>query len=230
MELKRCVEHGLVADANGLCVLCRRKAQVSTTRQVWIGLAAMVTSGVVLAAGVWGLRDHQANERALQAAMGPAIAVHPWIELSVRDQDPSAQRLEPQAGVQGTRRFLFPPADSARAPDSAPQAESPRDAGADGSRRIQEAKQGVTIKLYMADWCSVCQRAKRWLQDKGIRYEEINVDSSESVARELNRLNPRGTIPTFQIDGRVLVGFNAGAVESAIRAASEAQVKRDDGF
>jgi hypothetical protein len=49
------------------------------------------------------------------------------------------------------------------------------------------------------------------------------------VDAELRRLNPRKSIPTFQIDGTVLVGFSAGSVESAIRRAAEARVRKDDG-
>lgn len=229
MEPERCVEHGLVADANQQCVLCRRKARVSTTRHVWFALAALLSCGIAAACAVWGFEEQHTRDRALQAALGPATAIHPWIDLPVHEQDTRLQRPDVAASMQGTRRFLFPPAESARAPASEPQGEAARDAGPDRNKRIREARETVSVKLYMADWCPACQEAKRWLREQGIRYEEQDIDTSESIRAELRRINPKRTIPTFNIEGLVLVGFSAGGVESAIRRASEAKGKRDDG-
>jgi hypothetical protein len=45
---------------------------------------------------------------------------------------------------------------------------------------------------------------------------------------ELRRLNPRGSVPAFDIDGAVLVAFSPGAVKAAVRRAAEARVARED--
>ena len=41
------------------------------------------------------------------------------------------------------------------------------------------------IVIYSADWCSGCVSAKRFLEEKNIPYEEINIDS-QGISR--NRL------------------------------------------
>lgn len=60
--------------------------------------------------------------------------------------------------------------------------------------------QGI-IKLYGADWCPDCQRAKSYLQDNGINYQFIEVDKHD-WATKLVELTNKGKriIPTIFID------------------------------
>ncbi|MCL4151358.1 UNVERIFIED_CONTAM: hypothetical protein GTU68_014791 [Idotea baltica] len=60
--------------------------------------------------------------------------------------------------------------------------------------------QGI-IKLFGADWCPDCQRAKSYLQDNGINYQYIEVDKHEwatQLVEETN--NGKRIIPTIFID------------------------------
>ena len=45
----------------------------------------------------------------------------------------------------------------------------------------------------------------------GVPYEERNIESSADYARAMRRLNPRGSVPTFDIGGNALVGFSEAA-------------------
>ncbi|MEP1488337.1 MAG: FAD-dependent oxidoreductase [Algibacter sp.] len=60
--------------------------------------------------------------------------------------------------------------------------------------------QGV-IKLYGANWCPDCQRAKSYLQDNGINYQFIEVDKHEWAAKLVEETNNgKRIIPTVFID------------------------------
>ncbi|WP_299186926.1 FAD-dependent oxidoreductase [uncultured Aquimarina sp.] len=60
--------------------------------------------------------------------------------------------------------------------------------------------QGV-IKLYGANWCPDCQRAKSYLQDNGINYQFIEVDKHEWAAKLVEDTNNgKRIIPTIFID------------------------------
>ncbi len=84
----------------------------------------------------------------------------------------------------------------------------------------------VQIKLYYAPWCPACKAARAWLRSQGIPYEGLNVQASPTAAQRLRQLNPRGTIPTFEVDGRVLVGFDEQALSSALDAADARRRRR----
>ena len=79
----------------------------------------------------------------------------------------------------------------------------------------------VNVVVYTTRWCSVCRRAKQWMSERGIAYEERDVEASTENARHMRSINPRGSVPTFDLDGQVLVGFSEREVESALRKAAD---------
>ena len=47
-----------------------------------------------------------------------------------------------------------------------------------------------------------------------------------AARREFARINRRGTIPTFDIDGQVVIGFSPTRVRAAIDAAARRRARR----
>jgi mycoredoxin len=61
----------------------------------------------------------------------------------------------------------------------------------------------ANIKMYTTTWCSDCRLAKRFLNENGIAYEEINIEEQDGAAQLVMRLNDgKRKVPTFEIDGR----------------------------
>lgn len=85
---------------------------------------------------------------------------------------------------------------------------------------LQQAAERVQITLYITPWCPACRKARRWLRSSDISATEINIETDGRGRQALLRLNPRGTIPTWQIDGRVLVGFSPSRIQQAILGAA----------
>lgn len=73
------------------------------------------------------------------------------------------------------------------------------------------------VTVYMTSWCPVCRQARAWLEAQGEPFVERNVEEDDGAARRFLALNPRGTVPTFVIDGRVYVGFDRLALTEALR-------------
>jgi glutaredoxin 3 len=67
--------------------------------------------------------------------------------------------------------------------------------------------QDVHVIIYSASWCPACQRAKAWMTAHDIAFEERDIDASTEYVQQLRLLNPSMSIPTFDIDGKVTVGF-----------------------
>ncbi|HTG14584.1 MAG TPA: glutaredoxin family protein [Blastocatellia bacterium] len=60
------------------------------------------------------------------------------------------------------------------------------------------------VKVYTASWSADCDQAKQFLDDEGIFYEEINIETSHDGARLVESANGgRRIVPTFEIDGTV---------------------------
>jgi glutaredoxin len=68
--------------------------------------------------------------------------------------------------------------------------------------------QDVQVVMYSASWCSACQQAKAWMAAHRIAFEERDIDATTEYVQQLRLLNPSMSIPTFDIDGDVMVGFN----------------------
>jgi mycoredoxin len=77
---------------------------------------------------------------------------------------------------------------------------------------------GRDIVVYGADWCGDCIRARRVLDDRGIRYEYIDVDVQAGAAEEaVEAAGGRKNIPVIVFpDGRVLVEPSDPELESAL--------------
>ncbi|UJR86658.1 glutaredoxin family protein [Sandaracinus amylolyticus] len=81
---------------------------------------------------------------------------------------------------------------------------------------LADASRIVSIEMYSAAWCQACSRAKAWMRDQGITYHEVDVDRRAGALAQLQMLNPRRSLPTFDVDGQVLVGFEEARLRAAI--------------
>jgi mycoredoxin len=61
----------------------------------------------------------------------------------------------------------------------------------------------TNIRMYTTTWCGDCRRAKRFLGEHGIAYEEIDIEQHEGAAERVMSLNEgKRKVPTFEVDGR----------------------------
>lgn len=57
------------------------------------------------------------------------------------------------------------------------------------------------ITMYSTQWCADCRVAKRFLNEKGIAFDEIDIDLEESAAEQVIRWSGgRRVIPTLRIE------------------------------
>jgi glutaredoxin len=80
--------------------------------------------------------------------------------------------------------------------------------------------QAVRVVIYSASWCSACQQAKAWMTANGISFEERDIDATTDYVEQLRLLSRRMVIPTFDIDGNVMVGFNPRRLELMLQRAA----------
>lgn len=66
-----------------------------------------------------------------------------------------------------------------------------------------------TIRIYTADYCGWCRRAKRLLEDKGLPFEEIDVTVDDAArARLVEASGGRRTVPVIFIGDDCVGGYD----------------------
>lgn len=61
----------------------------------------------------------------------------------------------------------------------------------------------MILRIYTTRWCPDCHRAKRFLNERGVAFEEVNIEEIEGAADYIVALNNgKRRVPTFEIDGR----------------------------
>ncbi len=77
------------------------------------------------------------------------------------------------------------------------------------------------ITIFTTNTCAYCVMVKKYLTNKGIGYEEVNLDQNPERQAEAQRLSGALTVPvtvvTHQDDSQdVIVGFNLGRLAPAV--------------
>ena len=88
------------------------------------------------------------------------------------------------------------------------------------------------VVIYSTSWCSVCKTAKSYLDSKGIKYREVDVEKSKEGAEEYRRQGGDGGVPLIVIGDKKLKGFDPHALDSMLRVAALASVRKaaDEGW
>lgn len=66
----------------------------------------------------------------------------------------------------------------------------------------------ATLIMYSLATCPTCARARREMDERGVRYEERLVDGDPFAQQEVLRLTMQRTVPVFVKGDRVVVGFH----------------------
>ena len=102
---------------------------------------------------------------------------------------------------------------------------APRGAGSAPSAQAAGGSAEVTglpaVIIYGASWCGPCHQAAAYLKKRGVVFVERDIEQDSSAAREMQGKLAKagvrgGSIPVLDVRGRILVGFDANAVDQAL--------------
>ena len=63
------------------------------------------------------------------------------------------------------------------------------------------------VKMYTTPWCGYCRAAKRLFNEKGVDYEDIDVDGDHEKRAWLVDATGQRTVPQIFINGESIGGF-----------------------
>ena len=71
------------------------------------------------------------------------------------------------------------------------------------------------VKVYSSNTCPHCVTAKNYLTEKGVEFEEKNVQTDPEARKELMAMGHMG-VPVLLIGGEEVVGFDQGKIDELL--------------
>ena len=65
----------------------------------------------------------------------------------------------------------------------------------------------MSIRLFIKPCCSWCHMAQHWLDERGIKYETVDVISDSAAMKEMVRLSGQTYAPVIDVNGKILADF-----------------------
>ena len=72
------------------------------------------------------------------------------------------------------------------------------------------------IKVYSTPSCPYCQLLKQFLEDKGIKFETIDVSKDQEAQNYIVEKTGKIAVPVTEIDGKIIVGFEKEKILQAL--------------
>ncbi|MEY2932023.1 MAG: hypothetical protein RL033_2772 [Pseudomonadota bacterium] len=92
---------------------------------------------------------------------------------------------------------------------------------------LASARGRLKVQVYYKQDCNSCSEARRHLAALGVRAEEHDIDQEPRARARHRSLNPRGRLPTIEVEGKVLQGFQEQKLDRALERAATARLKRE---
>jgi glutaredoxin-like YruB-family protein len=74
----------------------------------------------------------------------------------------------------------------------------------------------ANVKVYSTPTCPYCIRAKAYLDEKGVQYENFDVSRDKTRLDEMIKLSGQMGVPVLDIDGNVIVGFDKERIDNLL--------------
>lgn len=72
------------------------------------------------------------------------------------------------------------------------------------------------ITIYSTPTCPYCVMAKNYLEDKGISFMDVDVSTNQEAAKEMVEKSGQMGVPVIDVDGKIMVGFDAEKLDEMI--------------
>jgi len=71
-----------------------------------------------------------------------------------------------------------------------------------------------SVKIYSTPTCPFCQRAKLFLKERGVEFQEIDVAADREKVAELMKVSGQRGVPVIVAGSEVVVGFDQARLET----------------
>jgi glutaredoxin len=71
----------------------------------------------------------------------------------------------------------------------------------------------MKIRLFIKSYCPWCYKAMRWLDERGIQYEKLDVIADAKAMDEMVKLSGQTLAPVIEVNGKILADFGPEELE-----------------
>jgi len=72
------------------------------------------------------------------------------------------------------------------------------------------------VRIYTTPTCPYCIKAKQFLKDHNIQFENIDVGSNQEKAQEMINKSGQMGVPVIEIEDQIITGFDKPKIEAAL--------------
>ena len=72
------------------------------------------------------------------------------------------------------------------------------------------------VKIYSTPACPYCIRAKQYLKDNNVEFENIDVSTNQAAAQEMIDKSGQMGVPVLDIEGQVIIGFDKEKINQSL--------------
>jgi glutaredoxin 3 len=65
----------------------------------------------------------------------------------------------------------------------------------------------MKIRLFIKPFCGWCHKAQRWLDERGLKYETLDVIADSAAFAEMVKLSGQSLAPVIAVDEKILADF-----------------------
>ena len=69
------------------------------------------------------------------------------------------------------------------------------------------------IRLFIKPFCPWCREVMKWLDERGIHHEQLDVTADRAARDEMFQLTGQTRAPSIDVDGHILADFGADELE-----------------
>ena len=73
------------------------------------------------------------------------------------------------------------------------------------------------VKVYSMPDCPWCEKTKKYLESKGVKYENVNVQEDIAGRKEMITLTNQQTLPVVNVDGNFVLGFEKEQLDTLLK-------------
>lgn len=214
----RCIEHGLAIGPDGGCVLCRRERGVDSKPAGDLSAGASPSSK--------SFRDEPASSLspAVMRSVRPSAPPSKPIvipSLHPDDGDPVVVRVPPALlvafGVVVLAGVAFGWSHVAKQTNLFPQPAAPVQPAATPRLGVLP-RRTLAVTMYSGSPCVACGDARAYLNGSRISFVEWDVDRDAEARARYETLSAARILPTFDVGGTIVEGFEPSKLEAALRA------------
>jgi glutaredoxin len=80
----------------------------------------------------------------------------------------------------------------------------------------------MNIRLFIKPYCGWCHKAIRWLDERGIKYQTLDVIADSEAYVEMVEVSGQTYAPVIDVDGEILADFGPPELEKFWKKISSA--------